>query len=229
MGTGRFQTFQQFLATQSAHVPVLGFMLSLFLTALLSFSLARIYVRHGTALSNRRMFANNFVIIATTTMFIITVIKSSLALSLGLVGALSIVRFRAAIKEPEELAYLFLNIAIGLGMGADQHLITIVAFCMIVGVIILRSGSHEAASAQNTFFTITNYNPEKGSLEKIVDILKKYSLAVDLKRVDETKEVLEASFLVEFKDMGSLHQAKQELHRLSGSVKVTFLDNKGVM
>ena len=40
------------------------------------------------------------------------IVKSSLALSLGLVGALSIVRFRAAIKEPEELVYLFLIIAI---------------------------------------------------------------------------------------------------------------------
>ena len=54
-----------------------------------------------------------------TTMLIITVVKSSLALSLGLVGALSIVRFRAAIKEPEELAYLFLTIAIGLALGRE--------------------------------------------------------------------------------------------------------------
>ena len=53
-------------------------------------------------------------------LFHIVIIKNSLALSLGLVGALSIVRFRAAIKEPEELVYLFLVIAIGLGCGAGQ-------------------------------------------------------------------------------------------------------------
>ena len=50
----------------------------------------------------------------------ISVVKSSLALSLGLVGALSIVRFRAAIKDPEELVYLFFCIAIGLTLGADR-------------------------------------------------------------------------------------------------------------
>ena len=44
-----------------------------------------------------------------TTMVVITIVKSSLALSLGLVGALSIVRFRAAIKEPEELAFYFFS------------------------------------------------------------------------------------------------------------------------
>ena len=64
-------------------------------------------------------------LLAVTTMFIITVVKSSLALSLGLVGALSIVRFRAAIKEPEELTYLFFAISIGLGLGADQRVVTL--------------------------------------------------------------------------------------------------------
>ena len=57
-------------------------------------------------------------LITMTTMLIISIVKSSLALSLGLVGALSVIRFRAAIKEPEELTYLFLTIAIGLGFGA---------------------------------------------------------------------------------------------------------------
>ena len=55
-----------------------------------------------------------------TTLLVIAVVKSSLALSLGLVGALSIVRFRTPIKEPEELAYIFLAIALGLCLGADQ-------------------------------------------------------------------------------------------------------------
>ena len=54
------------------------------------------------------------------TFLVILIVKSSLALSLGLVGALSIVRFRTPIKEPEELIYLFLAIALGLGYGAGQ-------------------------------------------------------------------------------------------------------------
>ena len=73
-----------------------------------------------------------------TIMVVITVVKSSLALSLGLVGALSIVRYRTAIKEPEELAYTFLTIAIGLGMGADQTAVTAISFLLIVTIIIIR-------------------------------------------------------------------------------------------
>ena len=67
----------------------------------------------------------------------ITVIKFSLALSLGLVGALSIVRFRAAIKEPEELIYLFLIIGIGLAAGANQFLVAIIATVFISLILVL--------------------------------------------------------------------------------------------
>ena len=68
----------------------------------------------GSTLSNREEFGQVFPCILLTTFLIISIVKSSLALSLGLVGALSIVRFRTPIKEPEELDYLFIAIAIGL-------------------------------------------------------------------------------------------------------------------
>ena len=106
-----------------------------------------------------------------TTMFIITIVKSSLALSLGLVGALSIVRFRAAIKEPEELTYLFLTIAIGLGLGADQMEITISAFMIIVLTIWLRNMFHKKEESQNLHFTLIGKNTDSLDIEKIIAVL----------------------------------------------------------
>jgi uncharacterized membrane protein YhiD involved in acid resistance len=67
-------------------------------------------------------------------------VKSSLSLSLGLVGALSIVRFRAAIKDPEELAYIFLAIALGLGFGATQVATTIVFYGIILLLLVVGYG-----------------------------------------------------------------------------------------
>lgn len=224
----RIQTFQQFLATQSIQVPVWGFILNLFLAAVLSFILSRIYVKYGVSLSNRRMFAKNFMLITMTTMFIITVVKSSLALSLGLVGALSIVRFRAAIKEPEELAYLFLAIAIGLGFGADQRVITVVAFLVICGIIALRKGYHKFEGEQNLYLTVSSSAPKKITLEEIVKTLKKYCSAVNMRRFDENKEIIEASFLVEFDNFEQLQTVKSKLQKLNDSITITFLDNKGI-
>ncbi len=97
-----------------------SFVLSLICSVILSLLIQLFYVKFSSTLSNRMNFSKNFVILGTTTCIIIVIVKNSLALSLGLVGALSIVRFRAAIKEPEELVYLFLVIAVGLGCGAGQ-------------------------------------------------------------------------------------------------------------
>lgn len=79
-----------------------------------------------------RQYLPIFLLLIPSMILIITIIKSSIALSLGLVGALSIVRFRTPIKEPEELLYLFVAIAVGLGLGANQLVPTLVGFTTIV-------------------------------------------------------------------------------------------------
>ena len=80
--------------------------------------------------------------------------KSSLALSLGLVGAFSIVRFRTPIKEPEELAYLFMAIAMGLGLGADQRTPTFVAGLIILGILALIQKAETNEGSNNLFLSL---------------------------------------------------------------------------
>lgn len=221
-------TFQDFLTNQSVQVDLPSFALNVALAALLAWILSLVYVRFGDTLSNRQQFARNFVLISMTTVLIISVVKSSLALSLGLVGALSIVRFRAAIKEPEELAYLFLNIAIGLGLGADQRVVTLVAFVVIVSLITLLRFSRRGGPSHNLYLTVDSHNPEKISLDRIVDIMRRHFTGVDLKRFDETSDALEASFRVEFEDFGRLEEVKRELLAAHRNLKITFLDVQGV-
>ena len=78
-------------------------------TAILKFH----YIKYGSTLSNRNEFSNVFPFILLTTTLVIAIVKSSLALSLGLVGALSIVRFRNPVKSPLELTALFAAISYG--------------------------------------------------------------------------------------------------------------------
>jgi len=224
-----FQSFDEFLAASRMQIPVLGFITNLILTAVLALILSSIYVRYGNSLSNRRLFSRNFLMITMTTMLIISIVKSSLALSLGLVGALSIIRFRAAIKEPEELAYLFLAISIGLGFGANQGAITIVAFAIITVITVLVGKfSHKTYENQNLNLTVISYNPPKIGVDKIVDTLSGYCSAISLRRLDETKEIVEASFLVEFHNFEQLNKAKIALQEIDDSLKFSFLDSKGM-
>jgi len=224
-------TFEQFLAATSVQIPVFTFIINLLLAALLAVILGKIYVLYGHSLSNRKALGRNFIMITMTTMLIISIVKASLALSLGLVGALSIVRFRAAIKEPEELAYLFLAIGVGLGFGADQAKITIIAFIIITAVLVMKSklAGDSEDNNRNLHVTIYSHNPQKAGLDEIIEVLKRYCKGINLKRFDEQKEFLDATFQVEFNDSTGLNDAKSELLALNDSVKISFLDNRGVI
>ena len=222
-------TFEQFLANQSVQVSVWGFIVNLVLSAVLAYLLSIVYTKYGHSLSNRKMFARNFMLITVTTMLIITIVKASLALSLGLVGALSIVRFRTAIKEPEELAYMFLAIGIGLGFGADQRIITVIAFAFITAMIWMKSRGRASRENHSLYLTLTSRNPSKVELDRIVETLQKHCSAASIKRFDENKDVLEASFLVEVDNYEKLNQSKAELRKLNEAMTISFMQNNGVV
>ena len=219
------QTFQQFLAGQTPSIEIPDFGINLIITLILVMLISVVYVRYGSAISNRKMFAKNLALIALTTMLIITIVKSSLALSLGLVGALSIVRFRTPIKEPEELAYLFLSIGIGLGLGAGQRAVTIIGCIFILIFIWLRRHKKKTDGEKGMHLSIASEKRGDNVLDHIVDILKKYSEEVKLRRLDETESAWQSDFFVFFSDYTQLRKAKSELRSLESGLKITFMDN----
>jgi len=223
------QTFKEFFTTSAIEIPVFGFAFRLIITALLSFVLSKVYSIYGDSLSNRKIFGRTLVLLSLTTMFIITVIKSSLALSLGLVGALSIVRFRAAIKEPEELSYLFLSIALGLGFGANQEIITIIAFAIILGIIIGRKLLFKKERiTEHLNLVVSSKSSDKVTINTVVEILKEHCSVINLKRFDESPGIFEAAFLVDFEDFHKLNDINNALQSLDNSISLKYIDNKGI-
>jgi hypothetical protein len=205
-----------------------SFLFSLIICAILSFLLGKIYAKYGNSLSNRKSFARNFLLLALTTMFIITVVKSSLALSLGLVGALSIVRFRSAIKEPEELTYLFLNIAIGLGCGAGLSLLTIIAFVLFYVFIRFSNRKQEELDEQNLYLTISSTkigNSDSLNIQQITTLLESHSNFLKLKRSDESKDRFELAFLIGLENVNALQKIKDELLLLHPNAIISILDS----
>jgi uncharacterized membrane protein YhiD involved in acid resistance len=203
--------------------------LSLGIAALLGVLLGQVYIHFGQSLSNRRLFARNFLVLVVTTTLIISIVRSSLALSLGLVGALSIVRFRAAIKEPEELAFLFLAISIGLGLGAGQALVTVVALAIILGLIVIRGISRQSPTQPNLYLTVTSPAAAKLGAERILQALTSVGATASLKRFDQSQESLEAAFVVDFKQVAHLEQFTRQLQEVSPEVRVSCLDDRGLV
>ena len=200
------------------------FLINIFITIILSYVLGLIYTKHGSSLSNRKKLKQTFVLMAVTVMIVITIVKSSLALSLGLVGALSIVRFRTAIKEPEELVYFFIAIAIGLGMGANQRLLTLVGVAIIAIYIIIQNiNSEKQEVLQNLIVTVSNTSNSELNEKEIIGVLKKYCSRIDLRRLDEANSTTELSFSAEFKSLENILEAKTELKKV-GSIQFSFIE-----
>jgi len=225
---GKDNLMQEFFSSQANPADLTTFLINMILAAISAFILSLVYIHWGSSLSNRRKFAANFMLMTITTTFIILIVRSSVALSLGLVGALSIVRFRTAVKEPEELAYLFFSIGIGIGLGDNQRLITILALAIGIVIIGLKRLLRHTEADVNLHLSVASHNPGKVELEQIEDVLRKHTAKMKLLRFDETAEMLEAGFLVEFREMSQLNETKSHLRTLSDEIEITFMDNKGI-
>jgi hypothetical protein len=116
-------------------------LLNLAVCILATFIIRLIYNRYALTATNKEYFSRVFPLYSIAIFLIITVIQSSLALSLGLVGALSIIRFRTAIKEPEQLIYLLMSTGISIGTGAGQYRLVIAATVVFALLAILSSFS----------------------------------------------------------------------------------------
>ena len=141
--------------------------------------LIAIYIYFIYKIINRNAFYNkgfniSLVIIAVITAAIILTIQSNIVVSLGMVGALSIVRFRTAIKDPMDLAFLFWSISVGIICGAGFAGIAVVASLFVTLLIVLFSSSFKAAS---TLMLVVNADSHKREDEimKAVREFCKYS------------------------------------------------------
>lgn len=220
----------KYLSEFAENTPIDEFLLNVLLIAALAGILRWYYIRFGHALSNRRRFGNNFLPLALGTLLIIMIVKSSIALSLGLVGALSIVRFRAAIKDPEELTFLFIAIGLGLAGGANEPVLALLAFILILSLLFLqrrfygrRPLSHRSGGVY------VNIQTSFGDLKAIAGVLSGIFPYVELKRMDALETGLDMSFLCQAESIDQLAAAKEQLLLLSPDTRLSIVDQPELM
>lgn len=146
------------------------------------------FLKYSKTVSSKNQVAQALPLITLITFFIIVTIKSSLALSLGLIGALSIVRFRAPIKEPEELAFIFMSVAVGIGFGSGKIFISTSILAMIL--IFMHIYYHKKTSDNIDFNLSIEFDKEE-----ILQRFKKFELFLEKVENDLKKETLSANFL----------------------------------
>ena len=210
-------------------VSIFEFAINLLIALFLAFIIKIFYENFAKSLSNRKIFSNTLIFIALTTTVIITIVKSSLALSLGLVGALSIVRFRTAIKDPEELSYLFISIAIGLGLGANQRLVTIIGVILILAVVYFLRIKDNKIKAGSLFLILSTDNTqEKLETSKIINILDKFSEFIEVKKIEQTNSRQELSLNIILKNPKDIDNITKELNDYHKNLEINIIDSHSI-
>ncbi len=222
------QSTYDFFLNQPVQINLFSFIQSLIAASILCFVIQLFYVKFSNSLSNKKDFSKNFIGLGLATTIVITVVKSSLALSLGLVGALSIVRFRAAIKEPEELVYLFLVIATGLGCGADQIKITLIGVVVAILLIYLnniftRKNNLETETINSTF-TFNERKSEK-DINNIIEKIKKSSNNLKFVSISSTENETVLNLDIKFKNHENITKTIDNIKKENKSVKIILAKN----
>ena len=216
---------KEILTPDMIHLDLIPTLYSFFMCVIMSFILRDFYIKRSFSLTGKMHIGSIIPVLSAVVFLVILVVKSSLALSLGLVGALSIVRFRTPIKEPEELVYLFLAIAIGLGYAAGQILITTILVLLIFCMIYIWLSNRKIAKTSE-YNLVVKWEKEGVAFD---DILKEISPIVQnlkLVRLDKSSLDNTSVMLVVPNEDSPIESITDRLQKLDKNMKITFFEAK---
>lgn len=176
-------------------ISVQSILLSLITAFMISVFIIWIYKKTYTGVVYSKSFSLSILMLALVTTLIIQTISSNIALSLGMVGALSIVRFRTAVKEPVDTGFMFWAITAGIMAGANLYLASIIGSLMLglLYYICYMMG----LKMNSKYLVIVKYDDSaEDDIKNILSKLKKYKL----KSKSKSKNNVEMTFEVELND-----------------------------
>jgi len=198
---------------------------SFLMCVIMSFIVRDFYIKRSFSLTGKMHIGSIIPVLSTVVFLVIIVVKSSLALSLGLVGALSIVRFRTPIKEPEELVYLFLAIAIGLGYAAGQVLITTIISLLILFIINMWL-SNRKIEKTSEYNLVIKWAKKDIMFEDILTEITPIVQNLKLVRLDKGSSGNTSVMLIVPNENSPVEAIANKLHQLDDNMNVTFFEAK---
>ena len=220
-----FANLNELITPNMSQVDLIPTLFSFFMCVVMSFIVRDFYIKRSFSLTGKMHIGSIIPVLSTVVFLVIVVVKSSLALSLGLVGALSIVRFRTPIKEPEELVYLFLAIAIGLGYAAGQILVTTILSLSILFIIYVWLSNRKIAKTSE-YNLVIKWSKADVMFE---DILKEITPIVEnlkLVRLDKSSSSNTSVMLVVPNEKHPVETISSRLHILDNNMNITFFEAK---
>ena len=169
-------------------------------------------------------FVNSIILLAMITAMVILVIGNNLARAFGLVGAMSIIRFRTAVKDTLDIVYIFFALVVGMAAGAGYHKIALLS-TLVVGVVIFvlaqssGKGARKADSLLQFSYSL-NGNGHAGYLPVLQKYCRRHTVINT--RALEDEDMLELSFYVHLRDDKGNDTLVRELRKVTGVSRVNL-------
>lgn len=163
--------FKNSFLNETGNLTTAGFVMSMLAAFLCGMLIYAVYRKFYKGIIYNNNFNILLVLTSLVTCFMVIVISSNVVLSLGMVGALSIVRYRSAIKDPLDVGFLFWTVSVGVTCGAGLYLISLLGTIFIAIVYILLV---KIRNKRRMYLLIIKYKNEvSGNVMKEIETIKK--------------------------------------------------------
>lgn len=175
-------------------------------------------------------FANSIILLTMITAVVIMVIGNNLAAAFGLAGAMSIIRFRTAVKDTQDIMFIFFALSIGLACGVNLISVAVVGTLIIGAVIILVVKLNSSEKKEKYFFlqlVYTGSESNSKSLDPVIDKFCTRHKVINIKSGgDESNKVLEVSYYIKFRNEDNSQKFISEVKNLKGITSANLISEE---
>lgn len=176
-------------------------------------------------------FVNSIIFLSLITTLVIMVIGNNLARAFGLVGAMSIIRFRTAIKETLDIVYIFFGLAIGMAAGVGYHRLAVVGALFIGAILFLFSKTNLFTLRKEQYLLQFSFSLNEAKAAQYLEIFDNFCSRYDIINIKsiEDSALAEYAYYVSFKKKSNANRFVEELKNVTGIKNINlFFDEEKV-
>ncbi len=187
--------FKKSFLEEAGQVSLPEILVALVLAFVLGAFIMLVYKKTYQGVMYSRTFGTSLIAMTMISTFIILAVTSNVVLSLGMVGALSIVRFRSAVKDPLDIVYLFWAVGVGIVLGAKMYVLALIG-CAVVGIVLF---VFVRAGAKGGEYILVLECADEGAEKKAAEIVKTGAKRSVIKTKTVTRDMIEVTYEVSLK------------------------------
>jgi uncharacterized membrane protein YhiD involved in acid resistance len=198
--------------------------LNLFVALIAGIIISIFYRKSYNGPGYQASFVNSLILLVIITAIVIMVIGNNLARAFGLVGAMSIIRFRTAVKETQDIMYIFFSLAIGMAVGVSLYGLALFGSIFIGTITYILSKSKFSTPVKSDLLLQFTYDSGANNSDNYSDLINQYckkSKLINAKAVG-TEEMIELSYYVGFKNKEKTTEFVQNLRKIDGITNVNL-------